>query len=466
MSAARRSLGYEEILSYVEGVPDFDRFLLVDELVDASAALASEPGVEIRRIGSSRLGEPIHELIVGDGPLQALVFAGVHPNEPIGSLTALHLARVLARGQIGRTLGFTWHIVLCIDPDGMRLNEGWFSGAMTRVAYGRQFYRPAPDEQVEWTFPFAYKDAYFDRVIPETLALMRIIDEVRPAFMCSLHNGELGGVYYYLSREAPELYPVLHALPEHLGLPLDTGEPEAPFLPVYAPAIYGEISMVSAYDYAEGLGLDPVETMSAGDSSNAYAAKYGTFSLVSELPYWIHPDASDESPSPTRYADVLAGRARDFAELASVLADVLAAASPDLSTNSPFLRATRAFAPSFFHLAEQEERRAALPESDRLATVAEAFTGADLVHCFRLRYGGMLLRALEAEIAIGNGTPVLRAQAARLGARYEEWGAEALKVTPPHTVALRNLVGVQYGAILAAASYVADGHDATGRGAA
>ena len=80
----------------------------------------------------------------------------------------------------------------------MRLNEGWLKGPFVRSHYGRHFYRPAGEEQVEWTFPFEYKKAYFDAVLPETLALMRQIDKRKPTLMCSLHNGELGGVLLLL----------------------------------------------------------------------------------------------------------------------------------------------------------------------------------------------------------------------------------------------------------------------------
>src|SRR5262249_6262307 len=176
----------------------------------------------LRRIGTSRLGEPLVCLSVGSGALNALIVGMPHPNEPIGAHTATYLARLLFEDDdLRESLDATWHIVPCVDPDGTRLNEGWFKGPYTRTHYARNFYRPASEDQVEWTFPFSYKKAYFDRVLPETLALMRVIDDVKPALLCSLHNAESGGVYYYVSRDAPGLYPALHAIPAHLGLPLD-----------------------------------------------------------------------------------------------------------------------------------------------------------------------------------------------------------------------------------------------------
>ncbi|MBK0296761.1 hypothetical protein IAE22_33075, partial [Bacillus sp. S34] len=75
-------------------------------------------------------------------------------------------------------------------PDGMRLNQAWFHDPHDRVFYSRHFHRPAPDSQVEWTFPNQYKSVYFDQVLPETLAFMRLIDDTEPDLLVSLHNGE------------------------------------------------------------------------------------------------------------------------------------------------------------------------------------------------------------------------------------------------------------------------------------
>jgi hypothetical protein len=436
-------------------VPEFSEFPNVDELTAQCRRIADSYAevAELRRIGTSRLGEPLHCLTVRGGEQQAVVFASVHPNEPVGNLTALHLAETLcADPELRNELGYTWHIVPCIDPDGTRLNEGWFADSADRTHYGRNFYRPAPDEQVEWTFPFAYKKAYFDRLMPETVALMRLIDESRPAFMCSLHNGEMGGIYYYVSRPAPALYPQLSAIPTSLGLPLDTGEPEMPYVERYAPAIFRMSRSADAYDYIESLGLDP-DTRDAGDCSAAYAGdKYGTFTLVTEVPYWAHPDADDQTETAETYSAVVHRRGDGLRELHDVLTDTLGRITPDLAApDSPFLRATRAFAPGFKRGAEQDHRRADAAENNRPATVAERFGCADLVHCFRLRYGGMLLRALDGELAIGNGTPTIRTTHAEFAAIYDDWCEQARRATTADPIPIGKLVAIQYGAILAAA---------------
>lgn len=439
----------------IDTVPEVSHFPTVDRLRADLAGLArTHPDTcRLRRIGTSRLGDPLEELVVGDGPDHAVVVGGVHPNEPIGSVTTHHLARTLAADpELLAESGYTWHIVGCIDPDGMRLNEEWFNGPFTRSHYGRHFYRPAPDEQVEWTFPFAYKDAYFDAMLPETVALMRLIDDTRPAFMCSLHNGEFGGVYYYLSRPEPELYEPLQAIPDAVGLALDTGEPEAPYAELFAAAIFEMIRTEDQYEFMLGAGLDA--TPSAGTSSADYAAKYDTLTLVSEVPYWTNAASGDDSLTTTTYAAALAARASGLSDMAAVLTDVLTTVEPELSTRSAYLRASRAFVPMMAQIAETEAHRAARPEADHPATAAEVFSCDDLVHCFRLRYGGMLLRTLDAELATGNATPLVREQHARLSEQYRAWCHDADRAAgdDTETLAIRDLVAVQYAAILAGAA--------------
>ncbi|HEY0188741.1 MAG TPA: M14 family zinc carboxypeptidase [Cellulomonas sp.] len=431
-------------------------FPTVDALLAWFDALAvAHPDlVRRRRVGTSRLGEPIPMFSIGSGPRAHLLFAGVHPNEPIGFRTLQHLAAELVADPALRTeTNATWHLVPCIDPDGTRLNEGWFADPGDRIAYARRFYRPAPAEQAEWTFPLAHKDAYFDAVIPETQALMRLIDELRPDVMVSLHNAELGGVYYYLSEDVPGAVEALHAVPAALGLPLDTGEPESPHLVRLAPAVFRAGSAADDYDYLESLGLDP-GPMVSGEGSAQYARRHGTVTLIAELPYWSHPSAEDTGPSGVRYAEVVRERAAGLTALTDALTDLLDRARPDLTVRSPFLRATEAFVPGMAGHGVAEARRADLldgtPEGERIATVAEVFSNQDVIRCFRLRYGGMLLRALEAEVVAGVATARTRRVHEQAAELYAEWaeeartGAAGLQVLDVH-----RLVGVQYGATLA-----------------
>jgi hypothetical protein len=348
---------------------------------------------------------------------------------------------------------WTWHIVPCVDPDGTRLNEGWFKGPFTRSNYARHFYRPRAEDQVEWTFPFAYKQAYFDQVLPETLALMRLIDDVKPAFLCSLHNAEAGGVYYYLSHEAPDVYAPLQEIPAHYGLPLDLGEPEVPWVPVLAPGIFGRISRSDGYDFLEQAGQDPT-AIRMGESSINYALRHGTFSLVSELPYWSDPNADDQTPTDQPYAAVLARQADDLAEVGGILRGVLAQAGPHLTVETPFLRAIRGFTDNADEQVELARWRSSQDENARPATVAERWSCRGLVHLYRTRFGGILLRALAAQIDTGLAAPPVRLAHAELLGRFEEWCAEAEAETAGSMIPIRSLSGTQLGAIFACLKYL------------
>jgi hypothetical protein len=448
----------EDVLERARRVAPVSGFPPVDELLAWFGTLAADhPGlVRERRVGTSRLGEPIPMFTIGSGPRPHLLFAGVHPNEPIGFRTLQHLAsELVADPGLLATSEATWHLIPCIDPDGTRLNESWFADPSDRTAYSRGFYRPAPAEQAEWTFPFSYRDAYFDDVIPETQALMRVIDEVRPELMVSLHNAELGGVYYYLSEDVPGAVPALHAVPRALGLPLDVGEAESPAIRSIAPAVYLMSSMSDEYDYLASLGMDAA-SMVGGDSSSAYARRHGTVSLVAELPYWSHPLADDTTPTSADYADVVRAKGEAMVELGATLVSLLDEARPDLTIRSPFLRASEAFVPMTGETGRSEVLRAARPELRRAATAAEVFSNEDVVRMFRLRWGGMLLRALDAEVHAGLATARVHRVAERAREVYAGWTAEADSLTGLTVLPVEQLVGVQYGATLAMSRVLAE----------
>ena len=128
-------------------IPDYQRFLTIDELNASSHQLVEDfPELaSIRIVGQTRQGDPIELLTIKGGEKQAFVFGGPHPNEPIGTMTIEYLSRRLCEdGALREELGYTWHFIKSIDSDGMRLNEGWFAGPFTPTNYARHFFRPAP----------------------------------------------------------------------------------------------------------------------------------------------------------------------------------------------------------------------------------------------------------------------------------------------------------------------------------
>ena len=85
-------------MALVDRIPDFADYPTVDEMnATVEGLAASHPEIaSLRRIGTSRLDEPLLCLTIGSGSRHAIVFAMPQPNEPIGALTAGELARTAA----------------------------------------------------------------------------------------------------------------------------------------------------------------------------------------------------------------------------------------------------------------------------------------------------------------------------------------------------------------------------------
>jgi hypothetical protein len=442
-------------------IPDYPVFLSIDEMTASSHALAAEfPAlVSLRTVGHTRRGDPIELITIRGGEKQAFVFGGPHPNEPIGCMTIEFLTRRLCEDDALRDeLGYTWHFIKSIDSDGMRLNEGWFKGPFTPTQYARHFFRPAPFDQVEWTFPLDYKTLHFNSPLPETEALMRVIDEIRPTLLYSLHNAGFGGVYYYCSGGDDQLFRAFHEIPGWFGLPLELGEPEVSYLKPYAPAIYGMISARDSYDHLEQNGIaDPAAVMQSGASSAEYSEKYGSYFLVVEMPYFDDPRVNDQSPTTTRRRDAILASLDGQDEFDRWIDENLAEARALLQRETPITRAVNAFL-SMGREYRQAERQWAqtAPETDRPASQAEVFSNMLGSRFYRLLILGMMARIMDDEIAAGNAAPQLAATRNAALERLAAQGAALEAELNYRALPIRSLVGVQVCAGLAAAEYLRD----------
>jgi Zinc carboxypeptidase len=434
---------------HLSHVPGYTAFPSVDAMqAELDEMAAAHPDlVRLRHIGTSRLGEPLRALSVGDGPADAVVIGGPHPNEPVGGLTVSALIKLLCEdAELRAKLGYRWHFVPCVDPDGARLNELWYGRPGDRRAYVEHFFRPDLAEQVEWTFPLTHGDYHFDRTLPETAALMRLMDEVRPSLVYSLHNGEYHGALFYLNREDVALAERLTELPVREGLPLHHGEPELPGAKPIAPAVY-----------LTPAGAQVGAAFGAGGSSADYAARFGALHLVAEVPYWAEHRVSDQSATDRPYGEVVAEAAVARRELIETLRAAMRAVSDDLTVASPFRRSTESTLETFRKMAELEESLPGPDRLDRPATVAEEFGSRQTTHLLRLRLLGVFLRMLDAELAAGNLTLAIREQRRALAERFEAWYGEAEADSPGPPVEIRKLVAVQLGAALIAASHTTEG---------
>ncbi len=440
-------------------VPDYQRFLTVDEMIaSARRVVADNPTLaSIEAIGTSTDGEPIHMVRIGTGPQRLLAYALPHPNEPIGAMLVQFLLHELIRDEALRA-GRSWYLLPCVDPDGTRLNEGWFAGPYTIRNYARHFFRPRSQEQVEWTFPIRYKTFASDTPMSETRALMQAIDTVRPHFVYSLHNAGFGGAYYYLTHEAPEAYEALHAIPKRRGLFLSLGEPEMPWATEFHPAVFKAPTLADMYDHLESYGEgDPADTIPGGASSFDYLRTSGlddTVALVTELPYFQAPQIEDQTPiASTRREVILTGIERT-GEVMDVLERSLERLAPFLTLDTRLHRAVSAFVPYMRKNDAATARWATGADGmDAPATVAQA---ADTLHIglfYRLLIASMLPRAIDAQLAVdasaGPAHQTLLEERGVLWDHLERWAGEIEANLDISAVAIKPLVEVQYGAMLA-----------------
>lgn len=167
----------------LDEIPDYQAFLTVEEMDESSRRLAQEypESVTLFEMGRTREDRPLLCLKIGEGERNALMFGCPHPNEPIGAMLLEYLSRRLAEDSaLRRTLGYTWYIVKAWDADGLVKNEGWLKGPFNIYHYARNFFRPAGYAQVDWTFPIDYGNLHFHDILPETKAMMELIDAIRP----------------------------------------------------------------------------------------------------------------------------------------------------------------------------------------------------------------------------------------------------------------------------------------------
>ncbi|MEV2210216.1 M14 family zinc carboxypeptidase [Streptomyces sp. NPDC050997] len=272
-------------------LPPLLRYPTVDELGARAAALVARHPEEarLRRAGTSRAGTPLWLLSVGHGSRQALVVAGPHANEPVGGATVLRLAeRALADPTLTSGADATWNLLLCLDPDGLRRNEGWLHGPYTLGRYFRNFFRPGFLEQPEWL-----PDGAAAAALPETRALLDLQDELRPFFQCSLHGVDVGGGFVELTRDLPGLAQRVAHTAARLAIPRELGPYDTLYWPRLGPAVY-RIPPPSPGDLAAAI------TEAAVESTWYHPHRHGTVTAVVEAPMWGVTAVEEAGPSPDR----------------------------------------------------------------------------------------------------------------------------------------------------------------------
>ena len=392
---------FEKLL---ENVPAYECFLTAEELDESSRALAAKypDAVTCTVIGKSRAGKDLLCLKIGNEPKTALMFGLPHPNEPIGTMMLEYLTESLAASEeLRHAFGYTLYVVKAWDYDGYKMNEGWIKGPYTITNYSRNFYRPIGRQQVDWTFPVDYKELHFHDVMPESEAMMQLIDKIRPDFIYSLHNAGFGGVYWYLTKDLDQgLYESLYEAPRKQNIPIHFGEPESPALKVFYPAVFEGGGICSEYDYLEKYGIkDIAKEIDCGTCSDEYASNLcGSITFLTEMPYFYDSRIDDRSESDLTRADALKQKIAWTMASNQKLKDALAISDDSLGDHNPFRDSVVCFMKSGSYEAELKMADED-PAYQVKATVAEAFDSILCSKFYRLLSYGMLVRANELALS-------------------------------------------------------------------
>lgn len=394
----------KEVFEHViDKVPDYKEFLTVEEMDLSSKKLAEEfpDVVELFEMGRTRDNHPLYCLKIGNGSNNALMFGCPHPNEPIGAMMLEYFSRELAQNEeLRKELDYTWYIVKSWDADGTKLNENWFKGPFTLYNYARNFFRPAGHQQVDWTFPIDYKKLHFHDTIPETKAMMNLIDKIKPKFIYSLHNAGFGGVYWYISRETKEIYEDLRNAARKQGVPLNLGEPEAPYCVAYDDAIYQDLGIQQNYDYLEKYGVEnPQEVIRVGTCSSDYAKKVcNAFTLLTELPYFYDKRIANLSESDMTRKDAVLMNLEFSEKIDGFIKNTLNKTIDYMAKDNPFRLSLEAFTNNDDSNEATRKMVETNPDFAKKATVAEKFDNLLISKFYKMLSLGLLVRANELEL--------------------------------------------------------------------
>jgi hypothetical protein len=444
----------------LENVPEFRRYMTVDELHRRSAELVNEhpDEVELIDLGESANGETIDCLKIGGGRHNTLIHGFPNCEEPFGGNLLDYMSWALAEDdQLREEMDCTWYLVKCSDPDGARLNEGFHVGPLTPMNFTLNYYRTPNALTPESCFPFRFGPLDLNSPVPETRALMRLMDRVPMDFVSSLHMMKWGGVTYEVPHPCPELYAPLWGMAKMFNV-FPRKRPGTTIAPGVMQAAYLTPARGYVRHWAAGdANIEPIQ--------GCYIYEYGQmmnpgmFMMIPECCIWFDPRMWDDSPSDTTIGESLAYAKERSDEVDRFMLDVLSRALPSLKAGSPFKvmmdehmepisrRFTNVSNPPFSF----NEKTHARP-----ATVAEKIGIEGRDDLYRMFYLGGLIRAFDAELEAGGDESLA-------GVRDEVYGKLQDYDNYLHdnyTVVahpIRNLVGVSLGAILHSAMYARRG---------
>jgi hypothetical protein len=331
-------LNNDNFTKILSDVPDYSRFLRVNEIEAVAGNFGCYSSVEERTIGKTAENRPLKMYIMGSGEKTALIIGVPHSDEPLGSLVAIYFVDWMVKHPEVDFFGWRWLIIPVLEQRGMRMNEGWFSSWGSLVETAKSYFREPTDNQYEWTFPFEYKNYKWVHPRPESEAVKETIKAEKPDLLCNLHHCGFYDTYYYFSRDLSQAYPRLRALSGSLGLPLSTSNPDVPFGKVLTPGFYQMYGLKDYIDYYSEYEPENLLTMRRGASSDEwYQEKIGGFSFNCEVPLFNSSMKKDSELSNRKLGVLLKERRKKRGATIQYCLDVLTKLEPFFRFSDPLL---------------------------------------------------------------------------------------------------------------------------------
>jgi hypothetical protein len=331
-------LNHNHFNNILREVPDYSRFLGVNEIEELAANFDRYSSVKNRIIGKTVEDKPLKMYTMGDGEKTALIVGVPHSDEPLGSLVTTYFIDWMAKHPEVDFFGWRWLIIPVLEQRGMRMNEGWFSNINSLVDTAKYYFREPTENQYEWTFPFEYKNYKWGQPRAESNAVKEILKEAEPDLLCNLHHCGYYDTYFYFSKNLPEAYPRLRRLSNNLGLPLSTSSPDVPFGKILEPGFYQMYGLREYIDYYTKYEPESLLTMRRGATSDEWYQKtIGGLSFNCEVPLFKSSIKKDDKTSNHKLRDLLENRRKKRAATIQYCLDVLNKLEPFFSLSDPVL---------------------------------------------------------------------------------------------------------------------------------
>ncbi len=342
----------------------------VEEIIDAF----KDHKLDYRVLGYGWCGTPIYMFKAGKGVKKTLLIGLVDPDEPVGVL-ALQVLLTKVFDQEPYLLDkYTWYFIPVADPCGARLNEGWFQDPYNTRLYILERFKV---KVVDWKLPGSCNGYVFNELTPEALAVKKAIDTARPDLIVPLHNNDFSGLYFFLSRNTPELIRDLKNTASKLEIPIHRGEPAASYLEMYEEGFYREPTMCDEYHNCMKYSPNPRTCIEGlGETIYGYARGINpnVFSIVCETPYIYSKTLEDNTPSGSRLRDLYLDIINMVAPIAGYIESIVKKLIPHVDKKCPYLWEAEEYLLGWSSRLESLRRRIAVDERyGREASRAEEF---------------------------------------------------------------------------------------------